>query len=167
MKQIIDIDGGRRKAKARFIIHLVLVITFSAGIITGSLLLLFLSSLDYIPNLIINIVVDILLILFLVFYFFNIFPVVSYYHKLYKGMNSLTIEHRRKMVFLQEKENKMMNNVNFRILDFSYREGENEYQEHLYVLDSDVKFKESQSYTLDTYQNIIVRYQEIADATSK
>ena len=82
-------------------------------------------------------------------------------------MNSLTIEHRRKMVFLQEKENKMMNNVNFRILDFSYREGENEYQEHLYVLDSDVKFKESQSYTLDTYQNIIVRYQEIADATSK
>ena len=167
MKTIIDIEGGKRKSKARFIVHIILVLTLSVGIITGSVLLLLLSTLDYIPNLIINIVVDVLLVVFLVFYFLNIFPVVNYYYKLFKGMNGLSIEHRRKMLYLGEKENKIISNVNFRVLDFSYREGENEYEEHLYILDSDVSLEVNKSYTLDTYQNIIVRYQEIADATTK
>ena len=165
MKNIIDIDGGKRKSKARFVIHLTLVIVLTAGVIAGSLVLIFLSTLDYIPNLIINIVMDSLWALFLVFYFINIFPVVSYYHRFYKGMSSLTIEHRRKMCFVEENDNKIINNVNFRVLSFSYREGETEYQEHLFVLDSDVQFEQSKSYKIDTYQNIIVRYQEIANAT--
>ena len=165
MKNIIDIDGGRRKSKARFVIHLTLVIVLTAGVIAGSLCLLFLSTLDYIPNLIINIVVDILLALFLVFYFLNIFPLVSYYHRLYKGMTSLSIEHRRKMRFVAENDNKSISNVNFRVLTFSHKEGETEYEEHLFVLDSDVQFDPSTSYKLDTYQNIIIRYQEIANAT--
>ena len=165
MKNIIDIDGGRRKSKARYVIHLILVIVLTAGIIAGSLLLLFLSNLDYIPNLVINIVVDSLFAIFLVFYFINIFPVVSYYHRLYKGMSSFTIEHRRKMQFIEEKETKIINNVNFRVLTFSYKEGEKDFQEHLYVLDSKEAFEASKCYRLDTYQNIIVRYQEIANAT--
>ena len=166
MKNIIDIDGGRKKSKARFVIHLTLVILLTIGVIAGSLSLLFLSTLDYIPNLIINIVVDVLLVLFLVFYFLNIFPLVSYYHRLYKGMTSLSIEHRRKMRFVKEDDNKIINNVNFRVLTFSYKEGEIEYEEHLFVLDSDVQFDASTAYKLDTYQNIIVRYQEIANATN-
>ena len=166
MKNVIDIDGGKKKSKARFVIHLTLVILLTRGVIAGSLSLLFLSTLDYIPNLIINIVVDVLLALFLVFYFLNIFPLVSYYHRLYKGMTSLSIEHRRKMRFVKEDDNKIINNVNFRVLTFSYKEGETEYEEHLFVLDSDVQFDASVAYKLDTYQNIIVRYQEIANATN-
>ena len=166
MKNVIDIDGGKKKSKARFVIHLTLVILLTIGVIAGSLSLLFLSTLDYIPNLIINIVVDVLLALFLVFYFLNIFPLVSYYHRLYKGMTSLSIEHRRKMRFVKEDDNKIINNVNFRVLTFSYKEGETEYEEHLFVLDSDVQFDASVAYKLDTYQNIIVRYQEIANATN-
>ena len=63
------------------------------------------------------------------------------------------------------KEIKTLYNVDFRVLLFSYREGETIYEEHLYVLDSDVKFDTSKSYKIDTYQNIIVRYEEIANAT--
>lgn len=166
MKQLIDINDGKKKAKTRFIIHLVLVITFTVGIIAGSLLLLFLSTLDYIPNLIITIIIDALLIIFLLFYFFNIFPVVLYYHKLFKGMNDVSLEHRRHMVFIEEKENKVIDNVKFRVLDFAYKEGESEYQEHLYVLDSDATFTPQESYRLDTYQNIIVRFEEISHATN-
>lgn len=166
MKQLIDINDGKKKAKTRFIIHLVLVITFTVGIIAGSLLLLFLSTLDYIPNLIITIIIDALLIIFLLFYFFNIFPVVLYYHKLFKGMTDVSLEHRRHMVFIEEKENKVIDNVKFRVLDFAYKEGESEYREHLYVLDSDVTFTPQESYRLDTYQNIIVRFEEISHATN-
>lgn len=165
MNQIIDIDGGKRKSKTRFIVHIVLVVTLTVGIIGGSLASLFLSKLDYLPNLIINIVVDILLILSLVFYFFNLFPPVVYYYRLYKGMNRFSIEHRRKMTYVQEKEERTFNNVRFRVLLFSYKEGEKEYQEHLYILDNKVQLNESKSYSLDTYQNIIVRFKEISDAT--
>ena len=166
MKEILNINEGKRKAKTRYIVHLILVITLTVGIITGSVLSLVFSSLQYIPNLIINIVADILLVIFLLFYFFNIFPVVSYYHRFYKGLNALSLEHRRKMTFVEEKERKDINNVQFRVLDFSYKEGENEYQEFLYVLDSDVVFEESKSYTIDTHQNIIVRFKELNDATN-
>ena len=165
MKQIIDIDGGRKKANTRFVLHIILVVVLTAGILAGSLCLLFLSSLDYLPNLIINIVLDVLLVVFLLFYFLNVFPVVNYYHRLYKGMNSISLEHRRKVTFVEEKEIKTLYNVDFRVLLFSYREGETIYEEHLYVLDSDVKFDTSKSYKIDTYQNIIVRYEEIANAT--
>ncbi len=165
MTHILDIDGGKKRANTRFVLHIILVVLLTAGIITGSLLSLFFSKLDYIPNLVINIVVDVLIVIFLVFYFFNVFPVVNYYHRLYKGMSTLSLEHRRSMRFVEERGIKTLYNVDFRVLLFSYKEGENEYQEHLYVLDNGVQFDASKSYKLDTYQNIIVAYQEIANAT--
>ena len=165
MNQIIDIDAGKRKAKTRFVVHLILVITLTVGVITGSVLSLIFSKHQYIPNLVINIVLDSFLIIFLLFYFFNLFPPVVYYHKLFKGMNKFSIEHRRKMTYVKEKEERTFNNVRFRVLLFSYKEGEREYQEHLYILDNKVQLKESESYSLDTYQNIIVRFKEISDAT--
>ena len=166
MTRIIDIDSGKKKANIRFILHIVFVSFITAAIITGSLLSLFYSKLEYLPNLIINIVIDILLIIFLLFYFFNIFPVVNYYHRLYKGMNVISLDHRRNMNYLGEtEEKKTLNNVDLRVLSFSYIEGETEYQEYLYVLDSDVRFDVSTSYKLDTYHNIIVGYEEISHAT--
>ena len=166
MKNVLDINEGKRKAKARFILHIIFVVLLTAGVIAGSLTSLLLSTLDYIPNLIINIVMDALLAIFLIFYFLNIFPVVSYYHRFYNGMSNLTLEHRRKMTFVEEQGKKTINNVDFQILLFSFKEGENEYQEHLYTLDSNVKFEKSASYVIDTYQNVIVRFQEISHATN-
>ena len=165
MTRIIDIDGGKKKANTRYVLNIVLVVVLSVGIITGSLLSLFFSNLDYIPNLVINIVVDALLVIFLVFYFFNIFPAVSYYHKLYKGMNTIALDHRRKMTFVEEQEIKTLYNVNLRVLLFSYKEGETVYEEHLFVLDGGVQFEPTKSYKLDTYQNIIVGYEELSHAT--
>ena len=165
MTKIIDIDGGKKKANTRYVLNIVLVVVLSVGIITGSLLSLFFSNLDYIPNLVINIVIDALLVIFLVFYFFNIFPAVSYYHKLYKGMNTIALDHRRKMTFVEEQEIKTLYNVDLRVLLFSYKEGETVYEEHLFVLDSGVQFEPTKSYKLDTYQNIIVGYEELSHAT--
>ena len=165
MTRIIDIDQGRKQANTRFVLHIILVILLSAAVITGSLLSLFFSKLEYVPNLVINIVVDILLIIFLLFYFLNIFPAVSYYHRLYKGMNKISLEHRRKMMFVEEKEIKTLYNVDLRVLLFSYKEGETTYEEHLFVLDSGVQFDPDKSYKLDTYQNIIVGYEELSHAT--
>ena len=165
MTQVIDIEQGKRKAKTRFVLHIIFVIVLTAGVIAGSLLLLFLSSLDYIPNLIITIVLDILLVAFLLFYFFNIFPIVSYYNRLFKGMNTVSLERRRKMTFVEAKDIRTISNVNLKVFAFSYKEGENEYIENLYTLESDIPFEINASYTLDTYQNIIVRYQEVSNAT--
>ena len=165
MTKIIDIDGGKKKANTRFVLNIILVVFLSAAVITGSLLSLFYSKLEYVPNLIINIVVDALLVIFLVFYFINVFPAVSYYRRLFKGMNTISLDHRRKMTFVEEKEKKTLYNVDLRVLLFSYKEGETTYEEHLFVLDSGVQFEPEKSYKLDTYQNIIVAYEELSHAT--
>ena len=39
-------------------------------------------------------------------HFINVFPAVSYYHRLFKGMNTISLDHRRKMTFVEEKDNK-------------------------------------------------------------
>lgn len=165
MTEIINAKKGKKKSTARFVVHIVVISLLTASVITGSVLSLLYSTLDYIPNLIINIVVDVLYFTFLVFYFFTFFPIVKYYYKLFKGMNDFTLERRRKMTFVEEKEEKTISNVRFRVFSFSYKEGETIYLENLYVLDNDVVFEANKDYSLQTYQNIIVRYQEITHAS--
>ena len=164
MQNIIDVNKGKIQSTARFFIHLVVISLLIASVVAGSVLSLLYSTLDYVPNLVINIVVDIVFITLLVFYFFSIFPIVKYYYQLFKGMNDFNLERRRKMTFVEEKEEKVISNVKFRVLSFSYKEGESIYLENLYVLDSDVSFEIDKDYSLQTYQNIIVRYQEITHA---
>ena len=165
MIELIDVDKLQRKAKIRFYIHLILVSLLAIGVILGSVLSLIYSPLDYNLNLILNIVIDSLFACFLVFYFFTIFPVVSHYYKLFKGINRVAYEHRRNLEYIEEKEPKTINNVNFRTLNFSYKEGENSYQENLYVLDSDIVLETGTHYSIYTYHNIIIKLEEIKDAT--
>ena len=79
-------------------------------------------------------------------------------------MNEVTLEHRRRLVFFKEIDGKEIGKVNYRVLQFVYLEGETEYNENLYVLDSDVSFIEGQAYQLDTYHNVIIKYEVIEDA---
>ena len=73
-------------------------------------------------------------------------------------MSEVGLDHRRRRTFVQELESKTMNYVKYRVLLFSYREGESEYKENLYVLDND--------YKLTTYQNVIVKCEDLIDAIS-
>ena len=74
-------------------------------------------------------------------------------------MSVVNLEHRRSMKFYKEIEEKEINNVTYRVLQFVYYEGETEYNDNLYVLDNDVKFIEGRSYRLDTFHNVIIRYE--------
>ena len=167
MVQIIDAEKIKRKAIVRFIVHLIVVSLLAIGVVLGSVFSLIYSSLDYQLNLILNIVIDSLFFSFLVFYFFTIFPVVSYYFRTFRRINKTSYEHRRNVEYLEERDPKGISNVSFRTLLFSYKEGENTYKENLYVLDSDVAFKEGVHYSMYTYHNIIVSFEEIKDATVK
>ena len=76
----------------------------------------------------------------------------------------MAFEHRRRLKFVEEKDNRDIDNISFRTLNFILKEGENEYLESLYVLDSDYQFEADKSYSLFTYQNIIVKFEVINDA---
>ena len=165
MTSLVDVKEIRKKSKVRFFLHLFGVIILTLGVIAGSLLLLLLSNLDYIPNLIITIVLDATYFSFLVFYFFTIFPIVKHYYKVFGKMNQIAFEHRRRLKFEEEKENRINDNVRYRTLNFTYKEGENIYNENLYVLDNNVEFIKDKYYSLFTYRNIIISYEEAKDAT--
>ena len=165
MTALIDTKQLRKKSRVRFFLHLFGVIILTLGVITGSLLLLLLSNLDYIPNLVITIVLDAVYFSFLVFYFFTIFPVVKHYYKVFGKMNQVSYEHRRRLEFVEERDPRINSNVFFRTLNFTYKEGENDYQENLYVLDNNIELVKGKYYSLFTYQNIIISLEEVSNAT--
>ena len=102
MVTLIDIEKGKRSSKRRFILHIVFVSILSILVIGGSVASLLLSRLDYDLNLILNIVVDALYIIFIIFYFINVFPVVYHYYNLFRNMNNVSLEKRRHLVYLKE-----------------------------------------------------------------
>lgn len=163
--ELLDIKKNKKRSKRRYVLHIALLSSLSLLVIVGSVLSLIFSSLDYQVNLLLNIIIDSLYVVFMVFYFLNIFPMVKRYYRIYKGMNGVSMEHRRKMTFIEQRENKTMDNIIFKVMNFSYQEGENVYQENLYILDNDVPFEKGKSYALDIYQNIIVNMKEINNAT--
>lgn len=166
MTSLIDVKSIRKKSKVRFYLHVFGITLLTLGVIAGSICSLLFSSLDYEINLILNIVIDSGYFCFLVFYFFSIFPIVKHYYKLFSKMNQVAFEHRRKLLYVEEKDNKTTNNVRFRTLNFTYKEGENEYQENLYILDNnDINLEVGKYYSIFTYQNIIVNFEEVKNAT--
>ena len=161
MKELIDINEFKKKAKTRYVLHIVFISSLLVLTITGSILSLFLSNLDYTLNLILNIVITVLVALFTIFYFLNIFPMVKHYYSYYKNMSVVNLEHRRRVIFLKEINNKDIDNVTYRVAQFTYSEGEKEYNENLFLLDTDIKFVGGKVYKLDTYHNVIVAFEEI------
>ena len=165
MITLIDVEAYKKKSVVRFVTHLIVISLLVVGVILGSIFSLIYSSLDYKLNLILNIVIDSLFFIAVAFYFFTIFPVVSHYHKMFKRVNKAAYEHRRNVEYLEEKDKKINSNVSFRTLLFAYKEGENTYQENLYVLDNDIVLKAGAHYSVYTYHNIIIQLEEIKDAT--
>ena len=165
MIEVVDINLAKKKSKTRYIVHLVLISLLTISIIAGALLLLLLSNLDYVINLVFDIIICASGLSFVIFYFINVFPVVRHYYVFYRGLNDVSMEHRRRMIFETEIEPKTMQNVEHRTLQFSYREGEKLYIDNLYVLDSDVIFENNKAYKIDTYHNVIIRYEVVQDAT--
>ena len=161
MKELIDINEFKKKAKTRYVLHIVFISCLLVLTITGSILSLLLSNLDYTLNLILNIVITVLVALFTIFYFLNIFPMVKHYYSYYKNMSVVNLEHRRRVIFLKEINNKDIDNVTYRVAQFTYSEGEKEYNENLFLLDTDIKFVGGKVYKLDTYHNVIVAFEEI------
>ena len=79
-------------------------------------------------------------------------------------MNEVTLERHRRRVFEEELPSKNINLAKYRVVLFSYSEGEKEYRENLYVLDNEVEFKKDQPYKIATYHNVIIKCEEILDA---
>ena len=161
MKELININEFKNKAKTRYALHIVFICCLLVLTITGSLLSLLLSNLDYTLNLVLNIIITVLVALFTFFYFFNIFPIVKHYYSYFKNMSEVSLEHRRRLVFYQEIENKTIDNVSYRVVQFTYDEGEKEYNENLFLLDTGINFVSGQAYKLDTYHNVIITYEDL------
>ena len=161
MCELVDINEQKRKSKLRYILHIIFISLLILSTVAGALLLLFLSNLDYLVNLIIDILLCASVFTFVIFYFINLFPVVRHYYVFYKGLNGVSLEHRRRLTFETEIEPKSFHNVNHRVLQFSYKEGETLYIDNLYVLDSDFVFENNKTYKIDTYHNVIIRYEVI------
>ena len=79
-------------------------------------------------------------------------------------MSTVSLDHRRNRTYVGELESKNINHVNYRVLLFSYKEGEKEYKENLYLLDSDIQFREGGNYKIATYRNVIVKSEDLNNA---
>ena len=162
--ELLNINKFKKKAKIRYVLHVSLVLLLLVGVLVGCLLSLFLSNLDYQLNMVLNIIISVIVLLAAIFYFANIYPIISHYYKFFKNMNEVGLEHRRRRTFIQELESKNIHYVKYRVLLFSYREGEKEYKENLYVLDNDFNFVANHDYKLATYQNVIVKCEDLLNA---
>ena len=164
MINLIDINKEKKKSKTRYILNVVFISLLLLMTIAGAILLILLSPLDYFPNLIIDIVLTCVVIVFTIFYFLNIFPIVRHYYMFYKNMNEISLERRRRVIFNNKEEVTTKENVKYQSLKFFYQEQQKNYTEYLYLLDSDCPFVSGQAYKVVTYQNVIIRYEVIEDA---
>ena len=165
MVQLLDIKEFKKKAKTRFILNIIFVVLFLLIAIAGIVLLLLLSNIDYIINLISSITIGILAFVATIFYFLNIFPLVSHYYLFYKNMGELALERRLLLEFDSEAEMKTIGKVRYRNLLFIHKEGQKTYLENLYILDNqDVSFNKGTKIKALTYHNVIVRYEVLNDA---
>ena len=161
MVELISINEFKKNAKTRYVLHLIFIVALLALTLAGSICSLIFSKLNYNLNLILNIVVGVVVVIFALFYFMNIFPIVRHYYSFYKGLNEVNLEHRRRLIYLNECDNKEIDNTKYRVLLFKYTEGENEYKENLYVLDNDIQLNKNKEYKVITYHNVIIRFEEI------
>lgn len=164
MIEIFDSNKVKKQAKRRLILHLVLISLLLIAVISGSIVLLLLSTLDYLWNLIVTIVICCLTFTFVLFYFLNIFPIVSHYYFFYKRMNETAYERHIGVKYLEEQTNKVINNVKYRSLYFAYQERQTTYHQSMYVLDNDVTFNPGDILKVVTYKNVIVKYEVIGHA---
>lgn len=165
--ELINIYEFKKKAKKRYHLHLILVSLLLIAIATGLILSIQLSPWQiYEVFMIINIVVSVLVTLAAIFYFANIFPIISHYYKFYQHMTSVSLDHRRNRTYVGELEPKNINHVRYRVLLFSYKEGEKEYKENLYVLDNDIQFREGGNYKIAAYRNVIVKSEDLNNANN-
>lgn len=164
MVNLIDINKEKKKSKTRYILNVVFISLLLLMTIAGAILLILLSPLDYLLNLIIDIVLTCVVIVFTIFYFLNIFPIVRHYYMFYKNMNEISLERRRRVIFNNKEEITTKENVKYQSLKFFYQEQQKNYTEYLYLLDSDCPFVSGQAYKVVTYQNVIIRYEVIDDA---
>ena len=74
-------------------------------------------------------------------------------------MSTVSLEHRRRVVFSQEIESKDIDNVTYRVVQFTYMEGEKEYNENLFLLDTSIDFVKGQAYKVDSYHNVRVAFE--------
>ena len=161
MTELINIEEFKKKVKTRYVLHIVFIACLLVLTITGAVLSLLLSNLDYLVNMIVNIVVTVLVFLFVIFYFLNIFPIVRHYYAYYKNLSEVGLDHRRRLVFYEEEENRYIDNVKYRVLQFTYLEGEKEYNDSLFLLDTDFAFEKGKAYKIKTYQNVIIAYEAL------
>ena len=164
MTELIEISVFKKKAKTRYVLNIVIYALIMALALTGAILLLLLSNLDYYVNMIIDIVLCSVMAIGSIFYFSNIFPIVRHYYAYYRDMNEVALEDRQNMVFIEEQGTKTINNVKYRNLLFSYHEKQETYLENVYVLDNDTTFRSEHRYKLKTYHNVIIKFEESAYA---
>lgn len=158
--EVIDTAKSIKQAKRRFVLNLVFIVTFIALYVAGSILLLVLSSHDYIVPMIINIIISTLSIGFIIFYFGNIFPLVNHYYKFYSSLNKNSNTKKKIVTYEKEDESKYRDGVKYRQFVFSYEDAGRKFFDRILVLDNDsLVLDAGVAYKIYTYQNVLLTYE--------
>lgn len=166
MIKVIDSFVEIKKAKRRYALGIVFISLFIAAIIATMVLLLVLSPKNYVPMMIIDIVVSAIGLSIVIFFFINLFPILRHYYKFYKALESGTMKRKKIVVFDHEDERKEKEGVFYRQLIFSYQEAGETYYDRIFVLDNDaLSFEKGKRVRIATFQNVLCEYEEVEDAT--
>lgn len=165
MIEVVNTKEQIAKAKRRYVLNILLIVLFVLAYSTGSIVLLVTSSLKYTLPMVIDIVISVICVSFLIFYFLNIFPIVRHYFKFYRALERGTLERRRYVTFEKEVETKTKDGVVYRQFMFSFEEQQKKFYERIYVLDNPgLNFKEGQLIKAVTFQNVLLKYEEVENA---
>ena len=166
MIKVIDSLKEIKKAKKRYTFGIIFIALFITLLIAGAVLLLVLSPRNYIPMMIIDIVVTAIGLSVIIFFFINIFPVLRHYYKFYKALEDGTMKKKKIVVFDHEEQQKEKEGVMYRQLIFSYDEAGETYYDRVFVLDNDsLNFEKGQRIKIATFQNVLCEYEDMNDAT--
>lgn len=166
MVKVIDTPVEIEKAKKRYAFGIVFISLFIAFTIAGAVLLLILSPKHYTLMMILDIVFTTICLSVILFFFINLFPVLRHYYKFYVAMERCTMKRRKVVSFEREDERKVKDGVIYRQLIFSFKEAGETYHDRVMVLDNDsLSFTEGQVVKIATFQNVLLEYEEMKNAT--
>lgn len=152
----VDVNEEYRKSRSK-ILRYSLLFSFSLAIVlTADVLLVVLSKENYIPHLIISIVITILFSWFAIYFFSNIFGDINARYRYFKGFDGGLKATEEVEVLKKEGEICLVNGLYVYPIHIKVFDGFSVATKVIYSLDSNIDLDESDKLTVTTYQRIII-----------
>lgn len=153
----LDIQYEYHKAKSVFLRLSLFFSSLFTLILIADVLLVSLAGEDYLPNLLISIILTILFVWFSIFFFTNIYGEVNNKYRFFKGYES-GIKPTEEVEFLKKSDELCyINGVYAYPLYVRYAIGLDRQDKVIFTFNNNIEFEMGDKLTITTYQRILIK----------